>query len=46
MSAYRDIAPKAYLKNVLGFRGMIDVEFIYAEGLAMGDAEVQIAALA
>lgn len=29
-----------YLKNLLGFLGMTDVEFIYAEGLAMGpDAE-------
>jgi len=25
-----------YLKSVLGFLGMTDVEFIYAEGLAMG----------
>ena len=40
MSAYRDIAPKACLKDVLG------VEFFYAEGLAMGDAEAQIVALA
>lgn len=32
------VAP--YLKNVLGFLGMTDVQFIYAEGLAMGpDAE-------
>jgi FMN-dependent NADH-azoreductase len=29
-----------YLKTVLGFLGMTDVEFFYAEGLAMGpDAE-------
>jgi FMN-dependent NADH-azoreductase len=29
-----------YLKSLLGFLGMTDVEFIYAEGLAMGpDAE-------
>jgi FMN-dependent NADH-azoreductase len=29
-----------YLRQVLGFLGMTDVEFIYAEGLAMGpDAE-------
>lgn len=41
MSAYRDIAPKAHLKNVLGLLGMTDVE-----GLAMSDAEAQIAALA
>lgn len=41
-----------YLKNFLSFLGMSDVEFIYAEGLAMGpdaeqralsDAELQIA---
>ena len=32
------VAP--YLKNVLGFLGMTDVTFVYAEGLAMGpDAE-------
>ena len=32
------VAP--YLKNVFGFLGMTDVQFIYAEGLAMGpDAE-------
>lgn len=31
-----------YLKSVLGFLGMTDVRFIYAEGLAMGpDAEAQ-----
>ena len=43
-----------YLKTILGFMGMTDVEFIYAEGLAMGadsvtkafaDADAQIAAL-
>jgi FMN-dependent NADH-azoreductase len=34
-----------YLKNVLAFLGMTDVEFIYAEGLAMG-AEAEQAALA
>jgi FMN-dependent NADH-azoreductase len=29
-----------YLKTLLGFLGMTDVQFIYAEGLAMGpDAE-------
>lgn len=29
-----------YLKTVLGFLGMVDIEFVYAEGLAMGpDAE-------
>lgn len=36
---YRDTpidAQVPYLKNVLGFLGMTDVEFIYAEGLAMG----------
>ncbi|MFM2483002.1 FMN-dependent NADH-azoreductase [Celerinatantimonas sp. YJH-8] len=26
-----------YLKTLLGFLGMTDVEFVYAEGLAMGD---------
>jgi len=26
-----------YLRDVLGFLGMTDVEFVYAEGLAMGD---------
>ncbi len=31
-----------YLKMLLGFLGMTDVEFVYAEGLAMGpDAEVK-----
>ena len=34
-----------YLRNVLAFLGMTDVEFIYAEGLAMG-AEAEQAALA
>lgn len=36
---YRDTpndAQTPYLKNVLGFLGMSDVSFIYAEGLAMG----------
>jgi len=28
----------AYLSNVLGFLGMTDVSFIYAEGLALGEA--------
>jgi len=27
-----------YLKSVLGFLGMTDVRFVYAEGLAMGPA--------
>ena len=44
-----------YLKTVLGFLGMTDVTFIYAEGLALGtesaekafaDAQAQIDALA
>ncbi|WP_417067977.1 FMN-dependent NADH-azoreductase [Niveibacterium terrae] len=44
-----------YLKAVLGFLGMTDVQFVFAEGLAMGpeaaaaahaDADAQIAALA
>ncbi|MDD3353270.1 NAD(P)H-dependent oxidoreductase [Zoogloea sp.] len=36
---YRDTPTDSqvpYLKTVLGFLGMTDVEFIYAEGLAMG----------
>lgn len=36
---YRDTANDSqvpYLKNVLGFLGLTDVTFIYAEGLAMG----------
>ena len=36
---YRDTATASqvpYLKSVLGFLGMTDVKFIYAEGLAMG----------
>lgn len=36
---YRDTAADSqvpYLKMVLGFLGMKDVEFVYAEGLAMG----------
>ena len=36
---YRDTAKDAqvpYLKTILGFLGMHDVRFIYAEGLAMG----------
>jgi FMN-dependent NADH-azoreductase len=36
---YRDTPADSqvpYLKNVLGFLGMTDIEFIYAEGLAMG----------
>ena len=55
---YRDTLADSqvpYLKGVLGFLGMTDVEFIYAEGLAMGpetadkafaEAEAAIAALA
>jgi FMN-dependent NADH-azoreductase len=38
---YRDTAADSqvpYLRSVLGFLGMHDVEFIYAEGLAMGEA--------
>jgi FMN-dependent NADH-azoreductase len=38
----------AYLRNVLGFLGMIDVSFIYAEGLALGEpakAQAETAAL-
>lgn len=55
---YRDTAKDSqvpYLKTVLAFLGMTDVQFIYAEGLAMGadaereafaQAEAEIAALA
>lgn len=42
---HRDTASDSqvpYLRSVLGFLGMTDVRFIYAEGLAMGpDAEAQ-----
>lgn len=44
---YRDTAADSqvpYLKTVLGFLGMTDVQFVYAEGLAMG-AEAEAAAL-
>ena len=30
-----------YLKTMLGFLGMTDVEYVYAEGLAMGEESVQ-----
>jgi FMN-dependent NADH-azoreductase len=47
---YRDTAGDSqvpYLKMVLGFLGMTDVEFIYAEGIAMGpEAEQQALASA
>jgi FMN-dependent NADH-azoreductase len=40
---YRDTANDSqvpYLRTVLAFLGMTDVQFVYAEGLAMGpDAE-------
>lgn len=54
---YRDTAADSqvpYLKSVLAFLGMTDVEFVYAEGLAMGaeaaakgfaEAEAQLEAL-
>ncbi len=41
---YRDTANDSqvpYLKNVLGFLGMTDVRFIYAEGMAMGPEAVE-----
>jgi FMN-dependent NADH-azoreductase len=42
---YRDTSADTqapYLKTMLGFLGMTDIEFIYAEGLAMGpEAERQ-----
>ena len=28
-----------YVRNFLGFPGLDDVEFVYAEGLAMGEAD-------
>jgi len=33
----------AYVKSVLAFLGITDIEFVYAEGLAMGDAKKQVA---
>ena len=54
---YRDTPADSqvpYLKTILGFLGMTDVTFIYAEGMAMGpdsvtkafaDADAQIAAI-
>lgn len=41
---YRDTPADSqvpYLKTMLGFLGMIDVRFIYAEGLAMGTNAAQ-----
>jgi FMN-dependent NADH-azoreductase len=42
---YRDTPADSqvpYLKTVLGFLGLTDIEFVYAEGLSMGpDAERQ-----
>lgn len=41
---YRDTPADSqvpYLRTVLGFLGMTDVEFIYAEGLAMGEEAAQ-----
>ncbi|MDD4881293.1 MAG: NAD(P)H-dependent oxidoreductase [Gallionellaceae bacterium] len=38
---YRDTPADSqvpYLRNILGFLGMTDIEFVYAEGLAMGQA--------
>jgi FMN-dependent NADH-azoreductase len=31
----------SYVRDFLGFLGMTDVEFVYAEGLAMGEAPKQ-----
>ncbi|HRI17116.1 MAG TPA: NAD(P)H-dependent oxidoreductase, partial [Burkholderiaceae bacterium] len=45
---YRDTAKDSqvpYLRTVLGFLGMTDVEFVYAEGLALG-ADAERAAIA
>lgn len=35
-----------YLQTILGFVGLTDVEYIYAEGLSMGDKKVEALALA
>jgi FMN-dependent NADH-azoreductase len=43
---YRDTANDSqapYLKTMLGFLGMTDLQFVYAEGLAMGPEAVQSA---
>lgn len=32
----------AYIRAFLGFLGITDIEFVYAEGLAMGDASRQV----
>jgi FMN-dependent NADH-azoreductase len=45
---YRDTPADSqvpYLKTVLGFLGMTDIQFVYAEGLALG-GEAERAALA
>ncbi|WCT71993.1 NAD(P)H-dependent oxidoreductase [Sphingomonas naphthae] len=44
MTAYDSQEP--HLKAMLGFMGLTDVEFVRVEGLAMGEAEVKIAAAA
>jgi hypothetical protein len=36
-------AQTAYVREFLEFIGITDVEFVYAEGLAMGDAKKQVA---
>ena len=33
----------SYVRDFLGFIGINDVEFVYAEGLSMGDAPMQAA---
>ncbi len=41
---YRDTPADSqtpYLRQVLGFLGMTDVEFIYAEGMALGPESVE-----
>ena len=43
---YRDTpndSQAPYLKTMLGFLGMTDLQFVYAEGLAMGPEAVQSA---
>lgn len=45
---HRDTATDSqvpFLKTMLGFLGMTDIQFIYAEGLAMGPDAVQLAQL-
>ena len=43
MPARRWTTQTAYVRDFLAFLGITDVEFVYAEGLAMGDAKKQVA---